>query len=81
MLFRSVSGRDEDKIKGARLTINRDLDVPFIDEGNMVLICKKLSATPILPEQIFDGAVKDGHYKNGDYHTMYVGEILDLLAR
>ena len=38
----AVSGRNEDKIANARLNINHDLHVPFIDEGNFVIICKKL---------------------------------------
>ncbi len=77
----AVSGRNEDKLAGARLNINRDLNVPFIDEGNFVLICRKLSSTPILPEHFADKKIADDFYKDGDYHTMYIGEILDLLAR
>lgn len=77
----AVSGRQEDKIAGARLTINRHKDVPFIDDGNFVIICKKLSCTLIGPDDILDSSILDAHYKDGDYHYMYVGEILELLAR
>ena len=76
----AVSGRDEDKLAGARLYINHDLNVPFIDEGNFVLICKKLFSTPIRPEDVPE-VYKKEFYPNGDYHTVYVGEIVDLLAR
>ncbi|MBR1635769.1 MAG: flavin reductase [Lachnospiraceae bacterium] len=77
----AVSGRQEDKIAGARLTINRHKEVPFIDDGNFVIICKKLSCTQIGPDDILDPAILDAHYKDGDYHYMFVGEILELLAR
>ncbi len=76
----AVSGRDEDKIANARLNINHDLNVPFIDEGNFVIICKKLCSAPILPENIPE-KYKEEFYPNGDYHTVYLGEIIDLLAR
>ena len=77
----AVSGRNEDKLAGARLHINKDLDVPFIDEGNFVLICRKMAAVPITADHFTDPTIDDNFYKDGDYHTMYIGEILDLLAR
>ena len=77
----AVSGRQEDKLAGARLTVNRHKSVPFIDEGNFVIVCRKLSATQIGPDDILDSEIVKDHYKDGDYHTMYVGEILELLAR
>ncbi|MDD6192590.1 MAG: flavin reductase, partial [Lachnospiraceae bacterium] len=76
-----VSGRDEDKIAGARLHINHIKDVPIIDEAKFVLICRKLSATPITADQFIDPTIKDTWYKDNDMHTMYVGEILEVLAR
>lgn len=77
----AVSGKQEDKIAGARLTINRHKNVPFIDDGNFVIICKTLSKTLIGPDDIRDSAIMDASYREGDYHNMYVGEILELLAR
>ncbi len=76
----AVSGRDEDKLAGARLHINEDMKVPFIDEGNFVIICKKLFSVPI-PEEEIPEKYLDEFYKDGNYHTMYVGEIVDILAR
>ena len=76
----AVSGRDEDKIKNARLNVNHDLNVPFIDEGNFVVICKKLMSAPVLPENIPEEYKKEW-YPDGDYHTVYLGENFDLLAR
>ena len=77
----AVSGKDEDKIKNARLTANHHKGVPFIDEGNLVFICRKLSATKINPEDFSVKAIDSRWYGDKDYHTMYIGEIMEILAR
>ena len=79
--FGAVSGRNEDKIKVAQLHVNHYEEIPFIDEGNFVICCKKMSATPILPEQFLDSGIEEKWYRNHDLHTMYVGEIKQILAR
>lgn len=81
-----VSGRDEDKIANARLTVNHAdgegyKEVPFIDESSLVLICRKLSCTRLSPEQFLDGAIDGTWYKDKDYHNMYIGEIVQAMAR
>lgn len=76
----AVSGRDEDKIAGARFHVDYAGNTPYIDEGNLVFCCKKLSATLLLPEQFLDPSIAS-FYKDGDLHVMYVGEILQILAR
>lgn len=79
--FGAISGRDEDKIKNAKMNVNYHQEIPFIDEGNLVICCKKMSATPLLPEQFLDPEIEQAFYANGDYHIMYVGEIVQILAR
>lgn len=76
----SVSGRNENKISNAHLNINYHEETPFIDEGNLVFICKKLSKTVLSPDQFLDEKLND-FYKDGDLHTMYIGEITQILAR
>lgn len=76
-----VSGRTEDKLKAAHLGVDYADGVPFIDDGNFVITCRKMSATPIRKEDFVDGSIDEAWYKDGDYHTMYVGEILQVLAR
>lgn len=76
-----VSGRNEDKIKAAHLGIAYANGVPYIDEGNFVITFRKLSATKLLPGDFIDPSIQDNFYKDEDYHTMYVGEILEILAR
>ncbi len=77
----TVSGRNEDKLAGARFHLDYAGETPFIDEGNLVFICKKLSATPITAEQFIDPNIASSFYKDHDMHTMYVGEITEILAR
>jgi len=37
----AVSGRDENKIENARMHLDYYKDTPYIDEGNLVFICKR----------------------------------------
>lgn len=79
--FGSVSGRDEDKMAGARMNFDFFEGIPYIDEGNLVFCCKKLAAVPMEESSFIDAEIKPKHYEKGDYHTMYVGEILQVMAR
>ncbi len=76
----SHSGRDEDKLKNAGLNWNYKLSIPFVDEGNLILLCQKLSATKITEESFLVPDIKKW-YADKDMHTMYVAEILEVLAR
>ncbi len=77
----AVSGRDEDKIKNARIDVCYEGDTPFVGDGNLIFICRKMSATPINEDTILDKNILDKWYADGDYHTLYIGEITQVLAR
>lgn len=77
----TASGREGDKIAKVGFHVNYSEDTPFIDEGNLVFICKKLSATRMTADQFIDPTLADTFYKDGDMHTMYVGEITQILTR
>ena len=77
----SHSGRTEDKMAAAGLHFTYTHSVPFVDEGNLVLLCEKLSATRITEDSFLMPDIKDKWYADGDMHTMYVAEIIDILAR
>lgn len=74
------SGRYEDKVTNAGLTWNYKHSIPFIDEGNLVFLCQKLSATEITEDSFCSPHIKEW-YTDGDMHTMYVAEILEAMAR
>ena len=77
----AVSGRDEDKLKGARLNVTYYDGVPLIEESSNVLICKVLFKTEMKEDGFFDKSIPEEFYKNGDYHVIYVGEIKKVLVR
>lgn len=79
--FGKFSGRDENKMEVAGLTFDYKKGIPYIDEATQVLICRKMSATDITPDQILDKKIVDTHYPDGNIHTMYTGEIVMAMAR
>jgi len=72
------SGRDTDKMEGAGLTPIFDAPAPYYDECRLTLICRKMYTHDIDPEAFLDPAIS-GNYSSGDYHRMYVGEIITAL--
>ena len=64
----AVSGRNEDKIGNAKMHVDYYKDeVPYIDEGNLVIVCRKMSATRITEDQFIDPEIKEKWYeKNKD---------------
>ena len=77
----TVSGRDEDKIAKANLTITSDNDTPYFYEADTVLICKKLLATDFKEDNFIDKSIIDKNYPKEDYHTLYIGEIEKVLVK
>lgn len=77
----AVSGRDEDKLHNARLHVNEQDGIPFIDEASTVMICKKMCRQPITPDNFCMDFIDEKWYKDKDYHSLYIGEIVSILAR
>ena len=77
----SKSGRDVDKFTQAGLTPAFRHGIPYVDEAEHVLLCRKMAAVPIAAEAFTDKEIEDRWYKDGDMHTMYVCEIIENMAR
>lgn len=77
----TVSGRTEDKIKKANLNVNYQEGVPFIDEADKVLICKKLFVQMMDTDSFVLPDFGDKFYGNKDYHDLYIGGITSILTR
>jgi flavin reductase (DIM6/NTAB) family NADH-FMN oxidoreductase RutF len=77
----AVSGRTEDKIAGARLTVNYDDGIPFIDEADNVITAKVLFKKEFGEEGFVDRSLLEEFYKTGDYHYVYVGVIKKIMIR
>ena len=76
-----VSGRDEDKIAGSRLTVNYDEGIPFIDEAGEVITCRVIYSQPFDASCFVDKSIIEEIYKDGNYHIMYMGEVKKILLR
>ena len=74
-----VSGRDEDKFAGSGLSPASEDGTPYIREAELVLLCRKLYWNDLDPDHMGETALK--HYRNRDYHRMYVGEITKVLVK
>ncbi len=77
----SHSGRDNDKWSEAGLTPAFRHSIPYPDEANLVILCHKMAAVPITENTFTDKNIMSKWYGDKDMHTMYVGEILDVMAR
>lgn len=73
----SKSGRDLDKAAAAGLTpVAADGSVTFA-QANLTLVCRKIAVQPMDPAGFLDPAIAQC-YENGDYHKVFVGEILKV---
>jgi flavin reductase (DIM6/NTAB) family NADH-FMN oxidoreductase RutF len=75
----SVSGRDEDKFKQMNLTLapGKHVTSPVILECGIRYECQVSYTTKLTPTAIPPDVLAKS-YVNGDYHTLYYGEIVSL---
>lgn len=77
----SKSGRDvSNKIAAAGLTPVYADSTTYIQEAEVVLICRKIYEQPLDPNGFLDARIREVNYADGDYHHVFVGEILKLLV-
>ena len=76
-----VSGRDEDKITQANLTVKKYEDVPYFEEARLTLVCKKLYAQYLEEKCFIEQEIIEQCYPERDYHMMYVVEIEKILEK
>ncbi|NHK30984.1 MAG: flavin reductase family protein [Asgard group archaeon] len=74
------SGRDVNKMTEVDLTPLEEQNTVYFEEAKIVLICKKLYSHDFNPE-ILPEFVKEKVYKSGDYHRLFIGEILTCYKR
>lgn len=77
----TVSGRNEDKIEESGVEIGYYNGVPYVDQADLFLVCRVMSATLLKPGDFTDKDIDGMWYKDKDYHTLYIAEITDILAR
>lgn len=77
----SKSGRDIDKVKECGFTVKTaECGAPYFEEAELVLVCRKRFAQEMDPANIPED-VKEAQYPNKDYHTLYIGEIIEVLKK
>ena len=78
----SKSGRDLDKVKEAGLTLapSQTISVPYVAECPTVYECRTVYRLDMSPEHL-EPAIQEHCYPNGDYHTLFFGEILACRTR
>lgn len=78
--FGSKSGRDYDKFKETGLTPATEESFVYCQEAETVFLCRKTAKTILQPESFYDKSI-DACYKAGDFHDIYVGEIVKILVK
>lgn len=78
----SKSGRDFDKIKECNLTLDsgKSVSTPVIGDCQMHYECRIVYKQEMNPVFLSE-EVKNSSYKNGDYHTVYYGEIVNCYIK
>ena len=76
----SESGRDIDKWAASGLTPAEKDGVIYPQEAKRAFLCRKLAAVPVTPGNVVDASVIPEWYGSGDYHTMYIGEIIETVG-
>lgn len=78
----SVSGRDEDKVKGADLTVEfTELGNPIFAEADLAIECRKLYAEPFKAELMPVEQRQWYAERNLGFHVAYYGEIVNVWTK
>lgn len=77
----SKSGREIDKVKECGFTVKTAAcGAPYFEEAELVLVCRKRFAQEMDPNNI-PQEIKEKWYPQQDYHTLYIGEIVEVLKK
>ena len=77
----SKSGRDVDKVKECGFTVKTaQCGAPYFEEAELVLVCRKWYVQDMDVEAIPQD-VRENLYADNDYHTIYIGEIVEALQK
>ena len=71
------SGLYCDKIAFSGLTPVYDMLAPYYKEAKLVIICRKMYCQQMDSSNFIDKSIDKQNYSDGDYHFMYICEIVD----
>lgn len=75
------SGRDGDKLSHCGFTPAYQDGIPYIEQAQTVLLCKKQLSTWLTAEDFVSGEIPALCYPAADFHRMYIGEITAVLVK
>ncbi|MEN9919260.1 MAG: hypothetical protein RL662_1696 [Bacteroidota bacterium] len=76
-----ISGRYENKIEEAELTVLFEDKIPYFKEAEKVLIVKKLYKQSLEENCFIDKSIIEKWYPEGDCHILYIAEITKILVK
>ena len=77
----SKSGRELDKIKECGFTVAcGEGGAPYFEQARLVLVCRKQYAQD-MDAAAMPAEIKEKWYPNQDYHTMYMGQIVEAYTK
>lgn len=77
-----VSGRDEDKVAGARMNIGYYEGIPYVEEAGEVLVCRTVFKQELEKGGFVEEGLAEKFYKSDeDCHILYAGELSKILLR
>ncbi|HBS87023.1 MAG TPA: flavin reductase [Bacteroidales bacterium] len=77
-LMGTVSGKDYDKMHNSGLTPVKTENSVAFSEAYLIIECRKVYSTILKEDDFKDKEVCDGVYPKKDFHTVYVGEIVNI---
>lgn len=76
----SKSGRDIDKAASTGLVPVFDKSSVYFEQAKLVIICRKIACSEMSDENFIDKSINNC-YTAGDFHTVYIGEIVSVLEK
>lgn len=75
------SGRELDKVKECGFdVVCGEGGSPYFEQARLVLVCRKMYAQEMDADEM-PADVKEKWYPNRDYHTMYIGRIVEAYTK
>lgn len=75
------TGKGHDKWAESGLTMAVRHGIPYPDEASVVLLCEVIAEISLEENHFIDKKILKKWYPEGDYHTMYIAEIAEIMAR
>lgn len=77
----SASGSKEDKIAKSGLSMSLVEGAPVFEQARLVLVCKTMYKDSYKETGFLDAGIPQRVYPQQDYHTFFIGEVLQILTK